>query len=198
MVERKNHPHRHEVVHGRGDQVYLRVSTQGASGSDIDSEVEQWFDLVRPEFAAVLSLPVVGHEQRHGFGISRRFRSTIRSLEADSRHLIAAFEVTLLVLGRPVGEVRYRAVYVPDATGMMRLSEASGPGSLQDFQSMLTIGDDGPSNEFLLPHAFAGLRALALEARRSKSPDLADGLRFLLRQMKPNNSQVRQLKAILR
>jgi hypothetical protein len=196
MAESKNYPHRHEVVHGPGDLVYLRISTQGASGSDIDSELEQWFDLARSQFTPVLMKPVAGRVRRHGFGISRRVRATIRPSDGDGRQLIAEVEVTLEVQDRAVGDLRYRAIYAPNATGVMRLAEVAGPGSMREFESLYWIGEDGPSDEVLLPHAFQGLRVLALEAKE-RNPELAEALRFFLSQMKPDLPQVQELKAIL-
>lgn len=195
MVESKNHPHRHEVVRA-GDRLYLRVSTQGASGSDIDSELEQWFDLARPAFQPVLTLPVTGHELRYGFGISRKVRTTIRPSAADGRLLIAEVEVKLYLHDRAIGDLAYRASYAPDTLGAMRLAEMPGPGSSKEFESFTQIREDGPSNEALLPYAFSGLRALALEARE-KNPYLAEALRFFLSQMKSELPQVQELKAIL-
>jgi hypothetical protein len=44
-----NHPRRHEVDRSFGTP-FLRVGSQGIRGSDVDSEVENWYDLTRPDF----------------------------------------------------------------------------------------------------------------------------------------------------
>lgn len=80
----------------------------------------------------------------------------------------------------------------------MRLADITGAVSMKDFEPMYWIGESGPSNEALLPYAFSGLQALALEAKQKKDPDLVGALHFFLSQMKPDVPQVRELKAILR
>ncbi len=199
MAESKNYPHRHEAVRAPGDRVYFRVSTQGASGSDIDSELEEWFDLARPEFKPVLALPVNGYDLRYGFGISRRVRAIIHPSDgSEDRQILADVDVRLALRDRAVGHLDFRAIYAPDETGTMRLTNVAGAGSMKAFESIFWIGEGGPSNEVLIPYAFSGLRALALEAKQKKDRDLAGALHFFLSQMKPDVPQVRELKAILR
>ncbi len=71
-----NHPRRHEVDRSTG-KPFLRVSSQGDRGSDVDSEIEDWFDLTQPGFEPAFSFPVQGYQQRFGFGISRRIVGSI-------------------------------------------------------------------------------------------------------------------------
>jgi hypothetical protein len=63
-------PHRHEIVRA-GNTQFLLVSTHSAHGSDIDEEMEVWFDLSRPSFQPVFSYGLRGDEDALEAGISR-------------------------------------------------------------------------------------------------------------------------------
>ena len=86
-----NHPRRHEVDRSTG-KPFLRVSSQGVRGSDVDSEIEDWFDLTQPGFDPVFSFPVNGNQHRLGFGISRTIVGTI---SAEKNSIRVSLEVRL-------------------------------------------------------------------------------------------------------
>ena len=52
-------PRRHETLR-LGKKPFLRVSTQGVNGSDVGSEIENWFDLTEPDFKPVFSFSPQG------------------------------------------------------------------------------------------------------------------------------------------
>jgi hypothetical protein len=62
---KKNFAGRHEVSRIAG-KPFLRVSCQGASGSNWDSEYEQWLDLTQPDFEPVFGFTVQGSEGHMG------------------------------------------------------------------------------------------------------------------------------------
>ncbi len=70
----KNYPRRHSMTRV-GKQPFLRVASQGVSGSGVSSEVEQWFDLSRPEFKPVFSFTSQGSQNRLGFGLNRELHA---------------------------------------------------------------------------------------------------------------------------
>jgi hypothetical protein len=68
----KNHPRRPEIPHV-GDRPFLTISMQGISGTGIDGEFQQWFDLSQPYLNPVFGFTVQGEE--YGSAITRTVRS---------------------------------------------------------------------------------------------------------------------------
>ena len=191
----RNHPRRHEVDRC-GGKPFLRISSQGLRGSDVDSEIEEWFDLTQPGFEPVFSFPVNGHQHRLGFGISRNIFTYI-TCQKDEIDIV--LEVNFSGGEHVLGVGEYSATY--------RRSSASGKFSLEnayvfigrrskmpnrDFEALADL-DEGPSNEDLIRLVMPELRDLASGADDSAKGWLKE---FLLRAH--DTPEVRELKALLR
>lgn len=167
---RKNFAEKHQISR-IGGKPFLRVSQQGASASNWDSEVEQWLDLSRPEFVPVFAFTVQGNENRMGFGVSRRVHAYAvpgpdHSPETLSVHLEVWYTMHY---DRPLGFAKYDAVYERTAKQTrFSLREANpslgnGPElAKKEFEELANIDvDGGPSNEQLLVYALPGLKEIA-------------------------------------
>jgi len=164
----KNYPPRHEITR-MNDKTFLRISNQGASGSDIDSEVESWLDLSLPGFRPVFGFTVQGRENRFGFGVSRRVHANARpgfaeeTIELDLEVHYSMYE------DRDLGFARYTGIY-GRATNRERFSlQAVRAGAetitQQDFEELANIsGADSPqpSNEKLLTYTLPSLKEIAI------------------------------------
>jgi hypothetical protein len=63
-----------------GSKPFLRISNQGASGSDIGSEIEDWFDLTQPDFKPAFSFSPQGwgldHINEPAGAVNHRYRAS--------------------------------------------------------------------------------------------------------------------------
>ena len=170
---KKNHAGRHEITR-IGDKTFLRISGQGASGSDWDSEVESWYDLSRQDFEPVFGFTVQGGENRFT-GVSRDVWASAAPgsgpiSTTGSETIDVDIAITFSVLHeRNLGTARYLATYErmpkqkkftvrevkPIAGTTIKLSN-------KDFELLANIDvDDGPATERMFVYALPGLKAVA-------------------------------------
>jgi hypothetical protein len=169
---RKNHDERYEISRF-AEKPFLRVSGQGASGSNIDSEIETWFDLTQSGFEPIFRFTVQGWENRMGAGVSRRVRATASEgsdIPAETIHLdlevryASSYDASL-------GFAKYRAIYQRAANQKkfslrkVTASLPNGPAiSGKDFEDLANVDfrdEPTPSNERLLVYALPGLKQIA-------------------------------------
>jgi len=140
-----NHPRRHEVARF-GGKPFLRVSGQGVSGSDEDSEVEDWFDLSQPGLTPVFSFPVQGNQRRLGFGIGRR---VFTYLNGSADRIDVTLEVQFMAFDHELGIAEFSAVY-KRAPGTEKFAFAAVKGSCRKQSSRIwpTSTKDRPMKTF--------------------------------------------------
>jgi len=158
---RHNHPQVHNVERFHG-KPFLRISSQGYRGSDIDSLVEYWFDLTLPGLQPVFNYTIKGHERSHGFGIGRQFASDVEVKSEASIVLTVKMDLVGPRDNR-VAQLEYRAVYERTGPGPFRLRTVllgEQRVSNQDFELMLRM-DPGPSEMALVRLSMGGLRKAA-------------------------------------
>jgi len=188
----RNHPRRHEVDRSSGTP-YLRVARQGIYGSDVDSEIEVWYDLSQPSFEPIFTFVSQGHQQRFAFGIGR----TVFGVMQPAKY---AIDVTLQVefFGTDgyrqysLGVELYRARYVrPDLSKPFspRMQESKVSG--KEFEALADL-NQGPSDEDLIRLDLHGLTEVAT----GKDAAAKTWLRDLLKRCK-DTPEVRKLKALL-
>jgi len=194
-----NHPRRHEVDRSTG-KPFLRVSSQGLRGSDVDSEIEDWFDLTQSGFDPVFSFTVQGYQQRFGFGISRRIVGTIIAQKnAIDVVLDVHFEGSDNDGKYDLGTTDYRAVYT-QARGAklftLQTVDAWLSGqtklSLVEFEALADL-DQGPSEEDLIRYNILQLSKIA----SGRDSATKRWLKQFLTRVK-DTPAVRELKALLR
>jgi len=162
----KNHGERHEIS-GIGDRRFLRTSRQGASGSDLDSEVETWFDLSQTDFEPVFEFTVQGVDSRLGSGISREVHANVTESGYPTEAIGLDVEVRYFGGGADLGFAQYTATYErqPNQKKFSLQKVAPSLGDLaaisnEDFEDLANIGG-GPSNEQLLVHTLPRLKEIA-------------------------------------
>jgi len=193
-AEIHNHPRRHEVDR-YGGHPFLRVSSQGLRGSDVDNEIEDWFDLSQPGFEPVFSFPVQGRQQRLGFGIGREIFTVLIGKRDE---IDAVLEVHFSGAGHDLGVNEYNGVYKRTGeVGKYRLESAYSsvlrrtkiPNA--DFEALADL-EEGPSDEELIRYAMPGLRDLA----KGDDNSAKGWLKQMLAQLS-DTPEVRELKALL-
>lgn len=169
----KNYGGRYEISRV-GEKPFLRISSQGANGSDIDSETETWSDLTQSDFKPVFGFTVQGTEHRMGIGVSREIRATATyGGDIPSETINLDLEVRyLLGYHADLGFARYRATYQRAASQKKfslrevhpLLSDAPAISN-KDFQDLADIDgatiNERPSNEKLLVYALPRLKQIA-------------------------------------
>jgi hypothetical protein len=152
---------------------FLRISGQGASGSDVDSEIETWFDLTQTGFEPVFRYTVQGSENRMGVGVSRRIRATAWSdFDTNAETIRLNLEVRYSSsYDTDLGFAEYEATYQRRANqskfSLQKVTQ-SAPNepaiSSKDFEDLANIdfGDPPvPSNERLLAYTLPRLKQIA-------------------------------------
>lgn len=182
-----NHPRRHEVDRSSG-KPFLRVSSQGVRGSDVDCEMEDWFDLTQPGFEPVFAFPVQGHQGRIG-GIGRDITATLIA-QADTIHAVLAVQFS--GGGHGLGYCQYTAVYARSKGAKTFAFQNAGAGQSGISRAAFDL-DEGPSDEDLIRYAFPGLKELA-----TGNDSEAKGWLKQLLAMADNTPEVRELKALLK
>ena len=193
-----NHPRRHEVDRSTG-KPFLRVSSQGDRGSDVDSEIEDWFDLTQPGFEPVFSFPVQGYQQRFGFGISRRI---VGSISAKKNLINVVLDVHFEGSDNngkyDLGTTVYSAVYTQARGAKFSLQSVgawlSGQTKISpaEFEALADL-DQGPSDEDLIRYNMSRLSEIA----SSRDSATKRWLKQLLTSVK-DTPEVRELKSLLR
>jgi len=191
----RNHPRRHEVDRSAG-KPFLRISAQGISGSGVDSEIDNWFDLTQPSFESVFSFTVQGYQQAIGFRIGRKIFG-IATQERDAIDVL--LEVHFEGGGRILSVKHYNAVYAraPGAREFSFQTAYDGMDrktriSRAEFDPLADV-DNGPSNEDLIQYAMPGLKEIAA----GPDGDAKNWLRRVLTLVK-DTPEVRELKALMR
>ena len=178
----KDYPRRREFL-DFGGRRYLRISSQGVSGSNLSSEEETWFDLTGHDFRPAFAFTRQGYEQRMGFGISRTISSTAVPTRLDGIDRIQLSVSVRYALARiELGEDDYRAIYQRDPRRarfeFQSAAPARQPGktlAVPEFESQFDLLEGSP-NEALLIKTLPRLRAIAT----GTDPDARDQLRILL------------------
>ena len=165
---RKNYPSRYEVSRV-GGKPFLRVSVQGANGSNWDSEMEEWFDLSQKTFEPAFEFTVQGREDRMGFGVSRSVQAVaMPDGSADQIKLSARIRFSAY-LETDLGSLDYEATYVRDSSSKnftlrdVQPSLEHGPKiTTAEFEALANIvTDDGITAEQLMPYVMPRLREIA-------------------------------------
>jgi hypothetical protein len=195
-----NHPRWHEIERSTGTP-FLRIHSQGARGSGIDSEIEDWYDLTQPGFDPVFSFTVDGYEQGFDFAISRKFSATIIAAQRDSLDVFLEVHFTGEGSGGGynLGMARYSAVYTrTGATKPFSLYTAyagllgKAEISRSEFEALADM-NEGPSDQDFIRYTLNNLSEIAT----GKDAGAKKWLRALLNRSK-NTPEVRKLKALLR
>jgi len=204
----KNHGERHEIG-DVGKKRFLRTSRQGASGSDMDSEIETWFDLSRPDFESAFEFTVQGVDSRLGSGVTREVRASVSGSRPAGRNYLTGtddpdetidldVEVRYSGSGVDLGFGEYWATYAraPNQKKFslreVRPSRRDVPAiSKSDFDDLANI-NGGPSNEQLLVYALPRLKNLA----SGSDADNKEWLRSILSRCK-DTPEKRTLQALL-
>lgn len=182
----KNHPVRHELFRF-GGKPFLKVSMQGMSGSGLDSEFEDWFDLTLRSFEPVFGVTVQGFHMRVGFGPSSKLKTVVRSqvLDGGVEEIQVSAVVQFSLRGeQDLGSETFTGVY-RRGLGQRKFSFVSATWrgaamSETEFSRVANIPEEGPSNEKLLVYAFDGLKRVAA----GKDVGAKNWLRFALTQCK--------------
>jgi hypothetical protein len=178
---------RHELMRF-GDRPFLKISVQGASGTGVASEIEEWFDLTQVDFDPVFSFPVQGHVALMDRAIGREFKGFASQ---DRRSNVESIDVTLNVRftfeDNDLGDTTFSGVYErPTGKAKFSLQRAYAFTNIAqrpavpnmsngDFEKMADI--EGTSIERLLAYALPGLKRIAL----SDDEDTKEDLRALLK-----------------
>ncbi len=182
----KNYPRRHEMTH-LGGKPFLRVASQGVSGSDVSSEEEVWIDLTQPDLQPVFAFSPQGHQSRLGFGISRTIHASASPRVIGQVETIDVYlEVRYSGFDVDLGLGEYSAAYErrpqqKDFTlrdvksGLVRSSTIPN----KEFEDLIDL-DQGPTNEQLLVYALPGLKEVA----SGKNADAKESLGFMLSKCK--------------
>ncbi len=196
----KNYGRRYEISR-IADKPFLRISSQGANGSDVDSEIESWFDLSLPDFEPVFEFTVQGSEIRFGVGISRWVHANAlaagESIEVD---LEVLYSESLYV---DLGLARYKATYARQPNQKrFSLREvhpffSDAPEiSNKDFEDLANIDgttmNERPSNERLLVYTLPRLKEIA----SGPDSEVKEWLRDILSRCK-DTPEKRALQALL-
>lgn len=192
----RNYPPRQELAF-IGARPFLRLSSQGVSGSDVSSEIEEWIDLSRTEFEPVFDFSPQGGERRF-FGVGREIKSTARAKTNGAAETIEV-NVDILFFGLAgLNRVHYLATYDRqpgqpkfELSGVKPVSSNAPTISIEEFKNLMDL-DEGPSNEQLLRYAWPGLNRVA----RSGSAKAKDWLRKALDHCK-DTEEKRALLALL-
>jgi hypothetical protein len=194
---------RHELMRF-ADKPFLKVSVQGASGTGIASEIEEWFDLTQPAFDPVFSFPVQGHVALMDRAIGRElngFASRDRRSSGEAIGVLLNVRFTFEdndlgettfsgVYERPSGKAKFslqRAYIFPDIARRPAVPNMSN----EDFEKLADM-DEGPSIEKLLTYALPGLKMIAL----SDNKDTKEDLRALLKDCQ-GTPEKRELERLL-
>jgi hypothetical protein len=197
---RKNYPSRYEVSRV-GGKPFLRVSIQGANGSNWDSEMEEWFDLSQKTFEPVFGFTVQGTENRMGFGVSRSVQAiAISDGSADEIKLrvrirFSAYHETDL------GSVDYDATYARESSSEDFTLRAVQPTlehglkiTASQFEALANIvTDDGITAEQLMSYVMPRLREIA-----SGTDTDAKGWLESILSFSKDTPEKRELEAILK
>jgi hypothetical protein len=195
----KNFGQRYEISR-RFDKSFLRVSTQGANGSNWDSEIEAWFDLSLPDFKPVFGFTAQGSENRMGLGISREVHAGVLGWGSDPDTIDLDVEIRYSSgYDIDLGFARYKATYERPAKKAeyslreVRPFQSDSPAiSNKAFEDLADIVDDGISNEQLLIYTQPRLKQIA----SGLNADAKDWLRSVLSVCK-DTPEKRTLQALL-
>jgi hypothetical protein len=178
---------------------FLRVSIQGANGSNWDSEIETWFDLSLPDFTPVFAFTVQGSDNRMGLGISREIHASVLGSDPDTVDL----DVEVRYSSRydlDLGFASYRATYQRPAKqakfslrAVHPLRGAAPAISNKAFEDLADVDvDGGVTNEQLLRYTLPRLRAIA----SGSNAEAKEWLRSVLSRCK-DTPEKRTLQALL-
>ena len=194
---KKNHAGRYEISQVDG-KPFLRVSGQGANGSDWDSEIETWFDLSLPDFNPVFGFTVQGGESRV-LGVSR---SVLANAEEGAEGVINVVVEIRFSMGHELdlGSAQYVATYARNS-GQKKFSLKGVKPYLPDglaisnreFELLANIDvDRSPPTERLLVFTLPRLKEIAT----GSSADAKDWLRAVLAACK-DTPEKRVLQSLL-
>jgi hypothetical protein len=178
----KNYGRRYEIAR-MGGKPFLKTSSQGANGSDWDSELESWFDLSLEKFEPVFWFTPRGSEFRTGFGVCRDVRAF--ASEGMEGTIELDIEIRFSLLGKiDLGFARYKARYARTAHDTrftlregVPLGGSARSLSNADFEKLVNIDvDDGPSDEQLVQFAMPRLKEIASGRDQASRKSLKEGI----------------------
>ncbi len=175
-----------------GRKPFLAVTRQGASGSGLSSEVEDWMDLTLPKFEPVFSLTTEGHYSGLPDRVGLETFAFPVSTETDSAERIqVAYQAsftrngeTFAIRSDSATYIRRGDEFVFDA-GRSKTPEA-------DIENIYNFGDDLPSNEDYLRYLLPQLKEIAT----GPQDELKDWLKRFLDECE-NTAEKRELQALL-
>lgn len=195
----KYYPSRHAIIRF-GDKTFLKVSSQGISGTGVASKIEDWFDLTLADFYPVFSFMPQGHNFWIPADVGRDIQGFARP---DRGTDVETINLTLLIRfsleGSDLGRVEFTGIYErPRGQSKFALRRA-GIGSIgswvqmpieiKDFESLTDL--EISSDDMLLAYNMPGLREVA----RGKEMELKRKLRELLDRCKhtPQKNEIMKL-----
>jgi hypothetical protein len=144
-----------------GRKSFFLVTRQGASGSGLSSEVEDWVDLSSPKFEPVFSLTTQGHDSGMPDRIGIETIATVVSMETDpAASLKVAYDIRFTHNGEVLGGRSDTAVYVRHG-GSFSFDAGRSKTPEADIENLYNIGDDHPSNEDYLRYLLVDLKKIA-------------------------------------
>jgi len=180
----KNFGRRYEIAQIAGTP-FLKISSQGANGSNWDSEIESWFDLSSKKFEPVFAFTPQGNEFRTGFGVCRDIRAF--ASEGMEGTIELDIEIRFSLLRKiDLGFARYKAHYERAGNEAefkrIRITPAGGsarPVSKDDFEKLVNIEtEDGPSESQLVEFAMPRLREIASGPDTEDRQSLKEGIEY--------------------
>jgi hypothetical protein len=161
------YPRRHQLTR-IGGKLFLRIASQGISGSDASEELEEWIDLTQSDFKPVFAFSPQGHQNRSGFGISRTIHASARPrVIGPVETIVVNLEVRYSGLQVDLGRSDFSATYErrPQQKNFMLREVRSGPARTskmpnKEYESLVDL-DEGTTNERLLVYALPGLKKVA-------------------------------------
>ena len=182
---------RHRTVRF-GTKPFLVVTQQGASGSGLSSEVEDWMDLTLPKFQPVFSLATEGHREGSPNRIGLETNGSVVSMASDP---VEGFQVVYGVRFMHEREwLGYRvdtAVYVRRGENFVFDADRSKI-SKADIDNIYGLEDDHPSNEDYLRYLLPELKKIAAGPEN----ETKDWLKRFLKECE-NTVEKREIQALL-
>jgi hypothetical protein len=176
-------------------QRFLRVSHYGDSGTGLNVELEDWFDLTRPGFEPIFDFPVRGNYNQP-YVIGTEFTAAVTANEGQLLvELMVKFETDISEEHvTPLGERELEATYRRDGSGKFQCASVRGDEafvSCADFKALSTSG--GPSEEDLVRLSLRVLKEVATGSNGHQKR----WLRRYLAQRK-DTPEVRELRSLLK
>lgn len=175
-----------------GTKPFFVVTRQGASGSGLSSEVEDWMDLTLPKFEPVFSLTAQGHYSGLPDRVGLETFAFPVSTENDSAERIQiAYQASFTCNGETFAIRSDSATYI--RRGEKFVFDASRSKTPEaDIDNIYNFGDDLPSNEDYLRYLLPQLKEIAA----GPQSETRDWLKRFLEEC-DNTAEKREIQALL-